>query len=214
MKQYAVIGLGKFGTSIAETLCRLGEDVLGVDVDMERVSLASERITHAVQANATDESVIRSLGLRNFDVVIVTIGEIQPSIMVTLLCKECGVGRLIAKANDELHAKILLKIGADTVVNPERDMGMRLARNLISPNILEDIELSPDYRLMEIKPGKGWAGKSLKQLNLRALYGINVMSIKTGDQVNINPSANDVVGDNDLLLIVGESAGIQKIEYD
>lgn len=213
MKQFAVIGLGRFGSSIAKTLYNLGYDVLGIDKDEENIQSMADYMTHAVAADATDENTVKSLGLRNFDVVIVSIGQdIQSSILVTLILKELGVKHVIAKAQNELHGKVLYKIGADRVVFPERDMGMRVAHNIVSSNILDYIELSPDFSILEIAAVPEWFNKSLEQLKLRAHYGINVMAIKHNSHINISPGADDIIKEDDVLVVVGANDKIKKIE--
>ncbi|WP_163194417.1 potassium channel family protein [Clostridium thermarum] len=212
-KQYVVIGLGRFGASVAKTLYSLGNDVLAIDSEESLVQEISDSVTHAVQMDATDESALRSLGIKNFDVAVVTIGsDIQASAMITLLIKELGVKYLIAKAQNELHAKLLSKIGADRVILPERDMGIRVAHNLISSNILDYIELSPDYSIAEIVSPKEWSGKSLRELNARARYGINIMAIKREDGVNIAPGADDEIQEGDIILAIGGSEELSRIE--
>lgn len=212
-RQFIVIGLGRFGSSIASTLYELGNEVLAIDTDEEIVQGISEKVTHAVQADATDESTLRSLGIRNFDVAVVTIGsDVQSSVMVTLLVKELGVKYVIAKAQNELHAKVLYKIGADRVVFPERDMGVRVAHNLCSSNILDYIELSPDYSIMEVSAIKDWQGKTLRELNMRSKFGINVMAIKKGNEINISPVADDVISDEDVLVVIGGTEQLSAIE--
>ena len=146
MKQYVVIGCGRFGSSVAKTLYELGNDVLAIDRNEEIVQEIYEYVTHAVQADVMDENVLKELGIRNFDVVIVSIGsDLEASILATLIAKELGVKVVIAKAQSELHGKVLSKIGADKVIFPERDMGVRVGHNLVSSNILDFIELSPDF---------------------------------------------------------------------
>ena len=185
-KQFVIIGLGRFGSSVAETLYGLGNDVLVIDKDEDLIQDISDSVTHAVQMDATDENALRTLGLRNFDVAVVTIGSnIQASVMVTLLVKELGVKYIIAKGNSDLHAKVLYKIGADRVILPEKDMGVRVAHNLVSESILDFIELSPDYSIMEIEAPEEWRGKSIRELKLRSKYGINVMAIKKADSINL-----------------------------
>ncbi|WP_097027607.1 potassium channel family protein [Clostridium peptidivorans] len=212
-KQFVVIGLGRFGTSVAKTLYSLGNDVLAIDVDEETVQSISDSVTHSVQAEAMDENTLRSLGIRNFDVAVVTIGsDLQASVMVTLLLKELGVKHIIAKANSELHAKVLYKIGADRVVLPERDMGVRVAHNLVSSNILDYIELSPDYSIAEIANPRVWQGKTLQELNLRANYGINVVAVKKDNDINVSPMADDVLGDGDVIVAIGGADELNKLE--
>lgn len=212
-KQYVVIGLGRFGISVAKTLYALGNDVLAIDKDEESVQDISDSVTHSVQTDATDENSLRSLGIRNFDVAVITIGsDIQASVMATLLAKELGVKYIIAKANSEIHAKVLYKIGADRVVLPERDMGVRVAHNLVSSNILDYIELSPDYSIAEIYCPKEWHNKSLKELEMRSTYGINVVALKHDDEINVSPDADDVIEPGDIVVAVGGAEELGRIE--
>lgn len=212
-KQYVVLGLGRFGHSVAKTLYALGNDVLAIDIDEDLVQEISDSVTHAVQLDATDENALRSLGIRNFDVAVVTIGaNIQASVMATLLVKELGVKYIIAKGHSDLHAKVLYKIGADRVVLPEKDMGVRVAHNLVSASILDYIELSPDYSIMEIQALDEWEGKSLNELRLRSQYGINVMAIKKGEEINLSPSAEDKVGAKDVIVAIGSADDLSRLE--
>lgn len=213
MKQYVVIGCGRFGSSVARTLYNMGHDVLAIDSSEEIIQYISEEVTHAIQADATDENVLKSLGIRNFDVAIITIGSnIQASIMTTLMAKELGVKYVVAKAHSEIHAKLLFKIGADRVVFPERDMGIRVAHNLVSGNILDYIELSPEYSIIEITAPSEWIGKTLLDLNVRSKYGINVMAIKHDSQINISPTATDCIKDGDILVVIGRNKDLEKLE--
>jgi len=212
-KQFIVIGLGKFGQSVAKTLYQLGYDVLAVDDDETIVQEISDQVTHAVQMDATDEYSLRTLGIRNFDVAVVSIGtNVQSSIMITLNLKEAGVKKVIAKGNNEMHAKLLTKIGADRVILPEADMGARVAHNLVSSNILDFIELSPDYSIVEISAPSQWIGKNIKDLDARAKYGINIMAIKTDSNINISPMAADIIGKEDILVVIGSIEDLAKIE--
>lgn len=214
-KQFVVIGLGRFGSSVARTLYSLGNEVLAIDKDEETVQNISEFVTHAVQADATDESTIRSLGIRNFDVAVVTIGsDIQSSVMVTLLLKELGIKYVIAKAHNDLHAKVLYKIGADRVVFPERDMGVRVAHNLCTSNILDYIELSPDYNIIELTAIEEWHNKTLRQLDMRNKYGFNVMAIKRDKEIDVSPGADDVIKPGDILVVISTNENIRKFENE
>lgn len=213
MKQFVVIGLGRFGSSISKTLYNLGYDVLGIDSNEEIVQSMADSITHAVQADATDENTLKALGVRNFDVGIVSIGQdIQASILVTLILKELGIKFVVAKAQSELHGKVLYKIGADRVVFPERDMGIRVAHNLVSSNILDYIELSPDFSIVEIGAIPNWFDKSLRELDMRGKHGLNVMAIKRNDEVIVSPKADDVILEGDILVVVGQNKDIEKLE--
>lgn len=213
MKQFIVVGLGRFGSSLATTLYNAGYDVMGVDSDQEIIQNIVDNITHAVQADATDENTLKALGARNFDVAIVSIGgNIQASILVTLILKEIGIKYVVAKAQNELHGKVLYKIGADRVVFPERDMGIRVAHNLVSSNILDYIELSPEYSIVEITAIPAWFDKSLRQLDMRIKYGLNVMAIKRHNDVIISPHADDMILKDDVLVVVGQKRDIEKLE--
>ena len=212
-KQFVIIGLGRFGSSVAKTLYALGHDVLAIDSNEDLVQEISDSVTHAVQMDATDENALRTLGLRNFDVAVVTIGaNIQASVMATLLVKDMGIKYIIAKGNSDLHAKVLYKIGADRVILPEKDMGVRVAHNLVSSSILDYIELSPDYSIIEIESPKEWYGKSMKELSLRSKYGINVMAIKRNNEVNISPDADDVINKDDIEVALGSAEDLTKLE--
>lgn len=213
-KQFAVIGMGRFGSSVARTLYNLGFEVLAIDSNKDRIQHIIETATHAVQADSTDEDAMKSLGLRNFDVVVVAIGQdIQASILTTLILKEMGVKMIVAKAQNELHGKVLAKTGADKVIYPERDMGVRLAHNLISPNILDHIELSDDYSIVDIQAGPALIGKNLRQLDIRNKYRCNVMGIKSKDgAMNISPHADDEIRAGDVLVIVGKNEDLHAFE--
>lgn len=212
-KQFVVIGLGRFGSSIATTLYSLGNDVLVIDKNEDLIQDIASEVTHAVQADATDENALKSLGIRNFDVAIISIGgDIQSSVMATLIVRELGVKYIIAKGNGELHAKVLYKIGADRVVLPEKDMGVRVAHNIISSSILDYIELSSDYSIMEVKAFKDWVGKDLKSLDLRKKYGINVIAIKTGEKINLNPAADDIVCKDNVIVAIGSAEALNSLE--
>lgn len=212
-KQFVIIGLGRFGSSIAKTIYNLGHDVLAIDSDEDKIQEIVDNVTHAVQMDATDENALKTLGIRNFDVAVVTIGSnIQASIMVTLLVKELGVKYIVAKGTSDLQAKVLYKIGADRVILPEQDMGIRVAHNLVSSNILDFIELSSEYSMMEIKPLDEWYNKSLKDIKIRADYGINVVAIKTEHNINVSPSADYVVKNIDVLVALGSSEDLSKFE--
>lgn len=212
-KQFVVIGLGRFGSSIAQTLYSLGHDVLAIDKDEDIIQEISDSVTHAVQLDSTDENALRSLGIRNFDVAVITIGDnIQSSVMAALLVKELGVKYIIAKAHNNLHAKVLKKIGVDKIVLPERDMGIRVAHNLVSPNILDYIEVSPEYSVIEVQVLPGWAGKTLSELKLRSKYGINVMGIKRAEGINLSPSAEDVIEKDDVVLVIGSVEDLGRLE--
>ncbi|NMB45009.1 MAG: TrkA family potassium uptake protein [Firmicutes bacterium] len=211
-RQYAVIGLGRFGTSVAQTLYEMGCEVLAIDSDEEKVQMVANTVTHAVQADATDEGAMRALGLRNFDVAIVSIGDVQASILTTLVLKEMGIKWLIAKALSELHGRVLEKIGADKVIYPERDMGMRVAHNLISGSIVDYVELAPGYSIIEVVAQGKYSGRTLKELDLRARYGVSIMAIKRGAEVIVAPGANDYIQTGDQLIAIGKDEMLERFE--
>ncbi|HHY38037.1 MAG TPA: TrkA family potassium uptake protein [Clostridia bacterium] len=212
MGDFAVIGLGRFGSSVALTLTNLGHSVLGIDADEGRVSAIMSHVAKAVQADVTDEETLRSLGLKNMDAVVVAIGhDLQASIMVTLLLKEIGVKHVVAKASSDLHGKVLAKIGADRVVFPEREMGARVARNLVSSNILDYIEISPDVSIMEITAGGSLVGKSLRQLDLRNKFGVNVLAIKRDEDINVGLRADEQIRQGDILVVLGSNSSLERV---
>ena len=214
-QNYAIIGLGRFGGSICRTLIESGQEVLAIDSNEDRVNEYMNIATHAVVGNAQDEMTLRSLGIRNFDHVIVAIGEdIQASILVTLMVKEMGVPNVVAKAQDEYHARVLEKIGADRVVHPERDMGVRIAHNLVSKNILEFIELSDEFSLAEIRVANPrFFNKSLLELNFRQRFGLTVVAIRRGaGNVIVSPAADEVVRENDNLLVIGNTDEVDLLD--
>lgn len=203
-RQYAVIGLGRFGTSVAHRLYTAGQEVLGIDVNEERVENAELSVTHAIMADTTEEETLKSIGIRNFDCVIVAIGnDMQSSILTTLLLKELGVEKVIAKALNKNHGQVLTKVGADWVIYPERDMGERVANQLLSPNMLNYIELSKEYNIEEIILPMSMKGKSLRELDLRAKYNISVIAIVSNGEIIIAPSPDQDIHEKDMLLVVG-----------
>lgn len=215
MKDFVIIGCGRFGESVAKSLYAKGHDVMAIDIDPERVQEISEYVTHAIEADAMEETSLKTLGIRNFDVAVVSIGsDIQASILTTLIVKELGVKQVVAKAQNDIHAKVLYKIGADRVVFPERDMGVRVAHNLVTHNILDYIELDPNYSVVEITALKEWEGKQLQELQLPTEYGVNIMAIKSGEDINISPLAEDVIRRGDIVIGIGSTETINLLGED
>lgn len=213
-KQFAVIGLGRFGRSVALTLNSIGYDVLAIDASETEVQSIAHEVTHAVQVDARDEEALKALGIRNFDVVIVAIGEdIQSNILVTAILKDLGVKYVLAKAKDNMHGKVLEKIGADKVVYPEKDMGVRVAHHLVTPNILDFIELSPEYSIVEVSAPQEYVGKSLGKLNLRAQLGMSVIAIKKKDEIIAGPGASSVIEENDILVFIGTNEALGRLPH-
>ena len=212
-RQFIVVGLGRFGCAIAETLCEAGEEVLGVDRRLDLVEDMRDQITHVVQMDAMDRDALATLGVQDFDVAFVTMGsDIRASGMITLLLKEMGVKCVIAKAHDEFHGRMLEKLGADKVLFPERDMGRRIAHNLVSGNIIDYLELSPDYSMAEILPKPEWIGKTLRDLAMRSRMGINVVAIRNGEQLNAMPTVDTAIRENDVLLVVTSEETLKKMD--
>ena len=211
-RQFVVIGLGRFGASVARALTQLGEEVLGIDVDEEKVQALSDELLHVVVADATDPAVLVSLGLRNFDVAVVSIGlRLQDSILITLALKEAGTPRVVARAVDEMHGRVLRKVGADRVFFPERDMGIRAAHSLVGSDIIDYIEFGSDYSIMEIAAPAKFVGRTLAELGIRAKYGITVLAIKRGSDVLTAPKAADTVEEGAILVMMGRNADLRKI---
>ncbi|QTH40767.1 TrkA family potassium uptake protein [Cohnella sp. LGH] len=214
-KQFIVIGLGRFGSSLVHTLIQNGHEVLAVDKDEQLVQDISGVATHAVQADCTDEGVLKELGARNFTHAIVAIGEdLQASILATLLLKELHIPKITAKAKNEMHGQVLIKVGADHIVYPERDMAARLGNQLSSDNLIDYIELSPVHNLVELKAPPAMNEQTLQQLNIRAKYGCTIMAIKKGVHINISPKAEDEINTGDILVIIGSNTDIRDLEED
>lgn len=212
-KQYAVLGLGRFGESIAIELSNNGYDVLAIDESETIIQNISEHVRFAVKADVTDVDALKSLGLGNFDVAIIAIGtNVDSSIMATLLAKELGVKTVIAKAQGDMHEKILKKIGADKVIFPEREMGQRIANNLMSGNIIDYLELSQDYSIVEIEILNEWIGKSLMELDFRNVYGVNVVALKRDTHINVTIDPNEVFKHDDIVIVIGSNDAIYNIQ--
>lgn len=212
-KEFAVIGLGRFGGSICRALADEGMEVMAIDNDEERVNQFAMIASHAVVGDTTDENVLKSLGIRNFDHVIVAIGDdIQSSILTTLILKELGVKNITVKAQNDYHEKVLLKIGADVVVHPERDMGKRIAQKIISNSVLDYLELSDQHSIVEIVASGSLHGNSLIELDIRAKYGINIVAIKRGDEILVSPQASEIILKGDILIVIGADADINRFE--
>ena len=207
-----VVGLGRFGASIARTLSEDGVQVLGIDRRLDLVESLQQELTQAVQADSMDRETLHMLGAGDFDTAFVTIGgDLKASCATTMLLKELGCKQVIAKASDEFHGRMLEKLGADKVLFPERDMGKRIAHNLVSGNLLEYIELSPDFSMVEIQAGPEWNGKALRALNLRERLGINVVAVRSGGKTNALPTAETVIHEEDLMLVVASEGTLDRL---
>ncbi|MFB9972564.1 TrkA family potassium uptake protein [Allobacillus sp. SKP2-8] len=212
-KLYGVIGLGRFGGSVCLELAREGFEVLALDRDEDRVNEFKDIAAHAVIGDSMDEQTLIDLGFKNIDHVIVAIGDnVHASILTTLILEELGIKRITVKAQNDYHEKILNKIGADHVVHPERDMGKRIAHSIVSSNILDYIELSDEYSVVEVKVGSKMDQKTIQQLDVRARFGCNIVAIKRGKDVNVSPMADEVLKHGDILIVIGSDKDISRFE--
>lgn len=212
MKEFAVFGLGEFGKSVALTLAKSGCEVLVVDNDSEKIKEIADSVTYAVTADVTDYNVLKSLGIRNLDGVIVAIAEsLESSVMATIFAKELGVPYVMAKAYTEVHATVLKKVGADAIAFPEKEMGARIAKNLVSGNFLDFIELSSKFSMVEMKVPDSWDGMTLRELNTRDKLGVNVIAVKEGEDVYVNPDPDMPFNATETLIIVGDNNMLERL---
>jgi len=213
MKNYIVIGLGLFGSEVARKLCEQGCEVLAMDVRSDLVQQVADQVTHAVVGDGQDKDILRSLGAGNFDCAIIAIGDdLAASVLTLMNLKELNVPHIVCKARDETHRRVLEKLGANRVVIPECEFAGRLARSLVSHNVLDYIELSPDYGILEVPAPKKWMGKSLKELNVRAKLGVNIIAVENGGQTDVSPSADYVVQEGNILVILGENKALEAVQ--
>jgi len=213
MKSYVVIGMGRFGSEVARRLYELGCEVLAIDSSNDLVQQVSGEVTQAVVADAQDKEVLRALGVKNFDCAIVAIGgSLTDSVLATMNLKELGVPYVVCKAHDETHKKVLLKIGADQVVIPEQENAGRLARSLSSFNVLDYIELSEDYGIIDVPAPASWVGKSLRELNVRAKVGVNILAIRHDGQINVSPSPDAPIQKADVLVVLGDTLALKAMQ--
>lgn len=211
-KEFVVFGLGKFGLSVAKALADNGCQVMAVDSEQSKVEEIAETVTYAVCTDVTDTDAIHSLGIRNFDGAIVAIGEnLEASVLVTIIAKEMGIPFVMAKAQTELQAKVLKKVGADKIVFPEKETGIRIANNLMSDNFFDAIELSTKYSMMDLDVPAEWIGKTLRELNLRASKKINVIGIKKEEEFEITPDPDMPLTEDDVLVIIGRNQTLSKL---
>lgn len=213
MKSFAVIGLGRFGSSIARSLYNSGADVIAIDIHEELVNSLADDVTRAVTADAKNKDVLRKLGVDECDCVIVALGtNFSASVLVTMNVVSLGVKNVICKAHDDTHREILEKLGANKVIQPERDVAEKTARSLTSPNFLEFIELSDEYSIIEIAPPKSWVGKEIRELNVRNRYNVNIIAIKKGEKINVSVPADYCINSDIRLVLLGEFDAINQIK--
>lgn len=215
-KQFLIIGLGRFGASVARTLSKNGHNVIGIDQSEDRIQRVVDEINDAIKCDATDAGIIESLDVKDFDAIIVAIGEkyIQNSILVTLILKEKGAKKIIAKASTLTQGRVLSKVGADIIVYPEKDMGERVAKNLISSNVLDYLEIGPDVSIIEILCPKMMTGQNLIELNLRHKYGITVIAAKTSkNEIKSPPDVSYRFQPDDIITLIGENQQLKKLSF-
>ena len=212
-KTYAVFGLGRYGTAVAKELVENGMEVIAVDTDQDIINDAAAYLPVCKCADVTDPEVISRLGIGSVDTVIVCMaGNLESSVMAVTLCKEAGVKNVIAKCATEMHRKILLRVGADQVVFPENESGIRLAKNLLSSGFIDMISLSKDVSMVEIDVRDEWCGKNLIELNLRKKYGFNIVAIKKGENVNVNINPEQVLDSQTTLIVIANTAKLEKLK--
>ena len=213
MKSYIVVGLGRFGTEVARQLYKHSCEVLAIDRNPELVNQVSSDVTHAVVGDARDKGVLKALGVENFDCAIVAIGDsLGDSVLATMNLKELGVPYIVCKAYDETHRQVLMKLGANRVVIPEHEQANRLAKSLSSTNVLDYIELSDAYGIIEVPAPTSWIGKNLKELNVRAKLGVNIIAIKHGDEINVSPGADYEITPGDIMELLGDSKALTAVQ--
>lgn len=209
---YAVLGLGRFGTTVAVTLAEAGFQIMAVDINEEAVQNIADQVTYAIRGDVTDPDMVRSLGLGNMDGVVIAIANnLEASVMATLLAKESGASYIIAKGDNELHRTILKKMGADSVIIPEQEMGVNVARNLVLGRFTDLIELSSDVSLIEMEMPSAWVGKNLIELDLRGKYSVNVVAVKSKDGTDVTPNPAKAMEKDQSILVSGRNEDIQRL---
>jgi len=215
MKTFVVIGLGRFGTAVATELSALGHEVLAMDVREENIQAIADQVTHAVAGDARDPAILKALGVRNYDCAIVAVGDdVGNSALITLNLKELGVKEVISKARSHVHRKVLEKIGADRVVFPEHEMGVKIAQGLSSSNVLNFIEVSEDYGIVELSVPGSWVGKSLRDLDVRNQYHVNIIAIRKGEgtqALDVAPGAAYPLAREDHVVALGRNEDINRL---
>lgn len=213
MKSFVVVGLGRFGCQVAKRLCMQGCEVLAIDTHSDLVQQISDEVTQAVVADARDKDVLRALGAKDFDCAIVAIGDsLADSVLATMNLKELGIPHIVCKAHDETHREVLKKLGADRVVIPEKENADRLAKSLSSVNVLDYIELSEDYGIIEVPAPASWQDKSLIELNVRAKLGLNILAIKRDGHITVSPVADFRIAQGDILVVLGDTAALAAVQ--
>jgi trk system potassium uptake protein TrkA len=212
MKEFVIIGLGHFGMNVAMTLANSGATVMVVDKDENKLEEIAGEVTHTICADAANPAVLKQLGINNYDGAIVGIGHaLETSVLITMQLKEMGMPFVMAKAATNLEGRILHKIGADKVIFPDREMGIRVGNQILNGNYFEAIELSDRYSIVDLEIPSAWIGKSLAELNVRSKYGVNVIGIRGLESVNINPDSNEKLKEEDVLIVLGHNTELTKL---
>ena len=213
MKSYVVVGLGRFGSEVARQLYRCGCEVLAIDIISELVQQISPDVTHAAVADSRDKEVLKMLGVGEFDCAIVAIGDdLAASVLATMNLKELGVPYLVCKAHDDIHRRVLEKLDADRVVIPEQENAARLAKSLSSPNLLDYIELSEDYSIIELPAPKSWESKNLKELNVRAKLGVNILAVRRDGKMDVSTAADFTFQSGDIIVVLGDTKALDSVQ--
>lgn len=212
MKNFIVIGLGRFGTAVARELYAVGKDVLAMDVKSENVQNIADYVTHAVTGDGRDPAVLQAIGIQDYDCAVVTVGDdVGSSALITMRLKEAGVPKVICKAQSHVHQRLLEKLGADRVVFPEHEMGIKTAQGLARSNILNFIEISPEFAIVEVDPPASWAKKSVRELDVRAKYKLNIIAVRRGGEMNVAPGADWIISEEDKLIVLGRDSDISAL---
>lgn len=213
MKSYVVVGLGRFGSEVARQLYRCGCEVLAIDLKSELIQQIAPDVTHAAVGDSRDKEVLRMLGVGDFDCAVIAIGDdLATSVLVTMNMKELGVPYLVCKAHDDIHRRVLEKLGADRVVIPEQENAARLAKSLSSPNLLDYIELSEDYSIVELPAPKSWENKDLKELNVRAKLGVNILAVRRDGKMDVSPAADFRFRSGDIVVVLGDTKALDAVQ--
>lgn len=213
MKSYVVIGMGRFGSEVARQLYKCGCEVLAVDLQSDLIQQVSQDVTHAVVADSRDREVLKMLGVGDFDCAVVGIGDdLAASVLITMNLKEMGVPYVVCKAHDDTHRRILEQLGADRIIIPEKENAARLAKSLSSPNLLDYIELSEEYSIIELPAPQGWIGKNLKQLNVRAQLGVNILAVRRDGKLDISPAPDAAFQSGDIVVILGDAKSLKAVQ--
>lgn len=211
-KEFVIFGVGDFGMNVAKTLTNSGATVMVVDKDENQLEKIASDVTHSICADATNPEAMKQLGIRNYDGAVVGIGHnLETSALITMQLEEMGVPFIMVKASTDIEGRILTRLGADKVIFPDREMGIRVANDIMNGNYFEAIELSEEYSIVDMMAPSDWVGKNLQQLNIRSRYGISIIGIRGLEETNINPSAEYTLCPQDVLIMLGHNTEIQRL---